>query len=134
MMEDVETTTTNVGATAGHVVGGTDDRSLPVASAVPAPMQTGEVLNFAQDTTEGEEDVDNAGPTSSFENVLPMDKLKKGWAQWSVFGKYLFFPSPPSLSPLPLNTPLEQKNMSTYADTLSILSFLSEHPSRKHRI
>ena len=80
-MEDVETTATNVGVRNDEE----GDETLPVASAVPVPMQTGEVLNFARDTTEVEEDVDNAGPTSSFENVLPMDKLKKGWAQWCVF-------------------------------------------------
>ncbi len=83
MMEDIDNATTNV-----------QEEPIPVATPVHmnAPIgQPGgqdEVLNFAAAAADGEaEDDVEDGPKSSFENVLPMDKLKKGWAQWSVFAK-----------------------------------------------
>lgn len=77
-MEDIDNTTTNV------------EEPVPVATPINmnVPAQPDEILNFtaAPAEEETEEDVDE-GPKSSFENVLPMDKLKKGWAQWSIFAK-----------------------------------------------
>jgi len=51
-----------------------------------APQQGDDILDF--NSPETAEDVEgDGGPRSSLENILPMDKIKRGWTTWTVVAR-----------------------------------------------
>jgi hypothetical protein len=65
------------------------EEAAATATTLPlpaAPQQGDDILDF--NSPETAEDVEgDGGPRSSLENILPMDKIKRGWTTWTVFAR-----------------------------------------------